>query len=72
MQTDEQIRPCAEARQLFNAMVPRARQETLHLTIDETIALGVVRRREGDAELVKELLAEEWIDLAADGGFILH
>lgn len=53
-------------------MVPRAQHGNLHLTIDDTIALGVSRRREGDAALVKELMDEEWIDLADDGGYLLH
>lgn len=70
--TGERIRPSADARHLFNQMVLRAEPTTLHISIRDTIALGAERRRQGDQKLITELLVEEWIDLADDGGWLLH
>jgi hypothetical protein len=53
-------------------MVNRAEPTTLHISIDDVILLGAQRRRQGDAKLITELVIEEWIDLADDGGWLLH
>jgi len=72
MSTTGEIQPSAAARQLYCQMVNRAEPKTLHINIDDTIALGAERRRLGDSKLISELVVEEWIDLADDGGWLLH
>lgn len=74
MAVTARISPSPEARALFNKMVACADDDTLHLNLDGTLALAVERKREGhqDGGNIIELMQEEWIDHAPDGGWLLH
>lgn len=70
-----QITPSASARRLFGRMVARA-DDTLHLGLPETLDLGCVLKREGEdpsaRAQITELLSQEWIEPASDGGWTLY
>lgn len=74
MAVTARISPSPEARALFSQMVARADDDELHLNLDDTLALAVERKRDGyqDGGNIIELLQEEWIDRAPDGGWLLH
>jgi len=66
------IKPSPQARRLFSQMV--ARSEDLHLSLSATLELSVERVSSGnrDHTEIHELVREEWIDQAPDGGWLLH
>lgn len=67
------IKPSRQARRLFGLMVQRA-DTNLHLPLSDTLELSVERTRAGhhDGYEIGELLDEEWISPAPDGGWLLH
>lgn len=78
METAAQIKPSPEARTLFGTMTVLAQpvdEQVLHLDLSSTIAAGCRRARRGQdagaSSEVLELLDEEWIHPAPDGGWLL-
>lgn len=75
MATKEEVNPSAKARMLFGRMVVFS-DDDLHLSLNQTLRLGIERIRRGDdphcAQEIAELTAAEWIDAAPDGGWLLH
>lgn len=73
MAVTERIKPSPKARQLFNKMVVFTIDG--HLTLGQALALGIKLHRSGeDAQAgreVAELVQEEWIRPAEDGGWHL-
>lgn len=75
MAVASEIKPSAEARQLYSRMVARA-GENLVLDVEQAVVLGVERGRRGEdpkARIeINELVREEWIEAGEGGAWILH